>query len=84
MNVILKMIFNNNKYQIGKILDFPEGNMFWAKISSIYQIFITDFDKLIPQEKGQKDGTLLHGIERIWLYLVKINGYYYQKIFKHY
>ena len=84
MNNILQIIFPNNNYKVGKILDFPEGNMFWAKISSIYQIFIGDFYEKIPGEKGQNDGTIINGIERIWLYLVKINGYYYQKIFKHY
>ena len=43
MNNILQIIFPNNNYKVGKILDFPEGNMFWAKISSIYQIFNADF-----------------------------------------
>ena len=84
MDIILKRLFPKNKFKVGTMIDFPEGNMFWAKISSIYQIFNTDFDDIIPEEKGQRDGTILHGIERIWIFIVKVNGYYYQKIFKHY
>ena len=64
-------------------LDFPMGNMFWAKIKSVYQIFQNNFHKEIPNENKQLDGTLMHGIERIWIYLAKYNGYYYKKIFKH-
>ena len=56
--------------------------MFWAKISSIYQIFEINIDDKVPDETGQVDCTIMHGIERIWLYLVKINGFYYQKVFK--
>ena len=66
-----------------KNLDFPMGNMFWAKVKSIYQLFQLDLDSQIPSENRQIDGTAMHGIERIWLYLVKFNGYYYKKIFKH-
>ena len=65
-------------------LDFPMGNMFWANIKSVYQIFYINFDDQIPNENKQLDGTLMHGIERIWLYLVKYNGFYYKKIFKHF
>ena len=64
-------------------LDFPMGNMFWAKMKSVFQIFQKDFYRQIPNENEQLDGTLIHGIERIWIYLVKFNGYYYKKIFKH-
>ena len=84
INSLLNNIFINNKYEIGNELDFPAGNMFWARVLAIYQIFeINIFDKF-PIEKGQIDCTIMHGIERIWLYLVKLNGYYYKKIFKYY
>ena len=84
INSLLNNIFINNKYEIGNELDFPAGNMFWARVLAIYQIFeINIFDKF-PKEKGQIDCTIMHGIERIWLYLVKLNGYYYKKIFKYY
>ena len=58
--------------------------MFWAKIDSIYQIFLFNLQNKFPEEKGQIDGTIMHGIERIWLYLTKINGYSYKKIFKNF
>ena len=72
------------KFNIGSKIEFPIGNMFWARVNSIYQIFNEDFQNEIPEELGQKDGTIMHAIERIWLYLVKLNGYYYQKTFKHF
>lgn len=84
MNFILKKIFHNKRYKIGQFLDFPAGNMFWAKVKAIYQIFYLDISDKVPREKGQLDITIMHGIERIWLFLVKLNGYYYQKICKCY
>ena len=84
MNYLLKKLFFNKRYEVGSLLDFPAGNMFWARVSAIYQIFDLDINDKIPDEKGQIDNTILHGIERIWLYLVKINGYYYKKIFIYY
>ena len=80
MNYILKKI--NKSFKIGQKIEFPIGNMFWAKIESIYQIFKLYLTIEFPEEKGQVDETIMHGIERIWLFLVKINGYYYKKIFK--
>ena len=80
MNYLLKKI--NKSFKIGKKIEFPIGNMFWAKIESIFQIFKIYLSIQFPEEKGQADETIMHGIERIWLYLVKLNGYYYKKIFK--
>ena len=82
INELLKNIFPNNKYEVGNIIEFPAGDMFWAKTLAIYQIFELDIYKEFPIEKGQLDDTIMHGIERLWLYLVKLNGYYYKKIFK--
>ena len=81
MNYLLKKI--NKHFKIGKKIEFPIGNMFWAKIESIHQIFSFYLTIKFPEEKGQLDETIMHGIERIWLYLVQLNGYYYKKIFKH-
>ena len=83
MNYILEKIFHK-RYKIGHFLDFPAGNMFWAKVLAIYQLFFLDINDKVPKEKGQRDQTIMHGIERIWLFLVKLNGYYYQKMFKCY
>jgi lipopolysaccharide biosynthesis protein len=52
--------------------------MFWARTKAVYQIFNNKIIKLAPKEKGQLDKTILHAIERLWLYLVKINGFYYK------
>ena len=60
------------------------NGMFWAKINAIYQIFQKDFESLYPKESGQTNGTIMHAIERLWLYLVKLNGYYYKIIFKYF
>ena len=80
MNYLLSKIFG--KYKIGEKLDFPAGNMFWAKTKAIYQIF--NVRLRYPKELNQTNETIMHGIERIWLYLVKLNGYYYKIIFKHF
>ena len=81
MNYIIKKLFL--KYEISKnYFDYPEGDMFWARVKAVYQLFNLNLKKF-PRESGQINLTLMHGIERIWLYIVKLNGYYYKKIFKH-
>ena len=80
MNLLLKKMFQN--FQIGEKLIFPAGNMFWAKTKAIYQIFNVRLK--YPKESNQTNDTIMHAIERIWLYLVKLNGYYYKTIFKKY
>ena len=82
MNFVLNDLFS--KKVAGNKLLFPVGDMFWAKIKSIHQIFKIKFKSLFPDELGQINGTIMHAIERIWLYLVKKNGYYYKTIFNHY
>ena len=84
MKYLIDKLFNKHKMKIRGKIEFPMGNMFWAKANAIFQIFDEEFQKKLPQELGQKDGTIMHGIERIWLYLIKLNGYYYKKIFKHF
>lgn len=80
MNFIADKLFPNCK--IGELKNFPAGNMFWAKINAISQIFTYDFSKYFPNEDAQTNDTIMHGIERIWLYLVKFNHFYYKIIFK--
>lgn len=82
MNFILNNIFPG--FKIGNKLVFPTGDMFWAKVHAIHQIFNIKFIKKFPKELNQTNETIMHGIERIWLYLVKLNGYFYKIIFKHY
>ena len=80
MNFLLKKIFH--RYKIGERIVFPVGNMFWAKTKAIYQIF--QIKIIYPDELGQVNDTIMHAIERIWLYLVKLNGFYYKTTFKYY
>ena len=42
-----------------------------AKSEAIFQIFNEEFE--YPEELGQTNGTIMHAIERIWTYLVKLN-----------
>ena len=83
INFILKKLFYKFRISLN-YFDYPEGNMCWAKVKAIYQIFDLNLEKRFPKENGQLNLTLMHGIERIWLYIVKLNGYYYKKIFKHF
>ena len=80
MKYIINKLFHN--YKLGTQLDFPAGNMFWARTNAIFQIFEIDFHTMFDKEMGQTNDTIMHAIERIWLYLVKLNGYYYKTIIK--
>ena len=55
--------------------------MFWAKTKAIHQIFKVNLKRYIPEEDGSKD--ILYAIERIWLFIIKKNGYYYKKYFNY-
>ena len=81
---LLNKLFGNLKLKVGEKIVFPIGNMFWAKTKAIFQIFDENFENETPEESGQKDGTIMHGIERIWLFIVKLNGFSYKTIFKHF
>ena len=80
LNKIFDILFPNLNLRTGNIMNFPVGNMFWAKTHAIHQIFDERIIKLAPEENGQKDGTIQHAIERFWLYLVKLNGFNYKTI----
>jgi FMN phosphatase YigB (HAD superfamily) len=56
--------------------DYPVGNMFWARPNALWQLLdgrIKEDDFF--EEKGQLDGGLHHGIERVIFTLAKANGY---------
>lgn len=80
-NYLLNKIFPFHK--IGKETGyFPAGNMFWARIDAIHQIFEIDIEDDVPIERKQIDSTIIHAVERIWVYLAKLNGYYYTTTFR--
>ena len=81
MNYLLEILFHRYKIS-NKYVEFPAGDMFWARTKAIYQIFKIDLRHNVPTEKGSKN--LLFAIERIWLFIVKINGYYYKKYINYY
>ena len=83
MNHLLSIMFPNNNYKIGNIIIFPSGNMFWARVNAIHQMFEHDISNKCPKEDNQYDATILHGIERLWLFIAQINGYYYKTVFKY-
>ena len=64
-----------------KFFEFPAGNMFWARNKAVYQIFKRDIVKEIINQKITME--LLYAIERIWLFINKLNGYYYKKYYKY-
>jgi len=80
LNRIFDILFPKKRLKAGNIMNFPVGNMFWARTHAIYQIFDERIIKLAPEENGQTDETILHAIERFWLYLVKLNGFNYKTI----
>ena len=80
MEFLASKLFPNCK--LGGFFDFPAGNMFWSKTAAIYQIFTNDLVEYYPNESAKNKFTIMHGIERIWLYLVKFNYFKYKIIFK--
>ena len=57
-------------------LQFPCGDMFWARTDAVRQIFAYAIEEEeSPEETGQLDGTIMHAIERMWSYTAKFNGY---------
>lgn len=83
MDFILKKILhiNLNIHIIQEFFDFPEGNMFWARISAIYPIF-----DLYANAANTKYFKLIieNSLDKIWVYLAKCKGFIYKKIYKHY
>ena len=67
MEFLSSKLFPNCK--LGGFLDFPAGNMFWSKTAAIYQIFTYDFGEFFPNECDYNNFKIMHGIERIWLFI---------------
>ena len=81
MKYLLSKIIPGHKFS-DKYFDFPAGDMFWARTKAIFQIFKKNLRHSIPNEKGSKH--ILYAIERFWLFIVKVNGYYYKKYYNYY
>ena len=68
----------------GKKIDFPAGNMFWARSKAVHQVFEQNVNNLCPKEPIKTDGTIMHAIERSWCFITKLNGYTYKQILKYF
>lgn len=79
INIILRKL-TSKLYFTFQINDYPEGNMFWAKVKAIYPIFI-----LYSNSAFTKKFKLMleKYLEKVWIYLLKYTGFFYKKIFKH-
>ena len=56
--------------------EFPSGNMFWARVEAVRQMFANDLVyEDFPPELGQVDCTVMHAIERCWCKVAAFNGY---------
>ncbi len=59
-------------------IDYPAGNMFWFRPQAISQILDATFSYgEFPQEPIANDGTIAHGLERLFGYVTRLNGYDY-------
>lgn len=69
------------KVNISNDLYFPAGNMMWLRPQAVHQMFDNKLKwEDFPQEINQLDGTIMHAIERSWVFLAKNNGYTHEII----
>lgn len=55
----------------------PLGTMFWFRPDALKKLFDEDWEyDDFPKEPNGTDGTVLHGIERIYPFVVQEEGYY--------
>jgi len=59
-------------------IDYPAGTMFWFRPEAISQILDSDIGyEDFPEEPIGNDGTIAHGLERLFGYITRLNGYDY-------
>jgi len=59
-------------------IDYPAGTMFWFRPQAISQILDSGIDyEDFPEEPIGNDGTIAHGLERLFGYVTRLNGYEY-------
>lgn len=61
---------------------FPLGNMFWARVDAIKDIFDLNKQQVIQEEPLPYDGSYMHALERITPSLVNKNNYRYVTVYK--
>jgi len=73
------------KMEIEKVEEtplFPLGNMFWARVEAVRQLFYLNRDELLQQEPLPYDGSFIHAIERITPNLVENNNFKFVTVYK--
>ena len=71
----------DKRFQIDGEPMFLAGDMFWARTGAVEKLFSLNLrSDEFPEEAGQVDGTLMHAIERIWLYLAESQGFGWKEI----
>ena len=86
-NSIFYINFTVNKifpgYKMGKKFKYPLGNMFWAKVDAIRQVFSHKYVYMLQKHDAEENYQFIsHTYEIAWLYIVKLNGYFYKTVFK--
>ena len=80
INFLLRKLYSDKYHILKSNTNFPEGNMFWAKLKAIYPIYSL-YSKCIISKKYEL--ILENYLEKIWTYIINYNGFVYKKIFKH-
>lgn len=58
------------------VIYYPAGDMFWARTDAIDMLFECNMEADdFPPEAPAIDGTVMHAIERLWVYIAREKGY---------
>lgn len=71
-----------NLPEINETPIFPIGNMFWARVNAIKDLFYLDKNAILQPEPLPYDGSYMHAIERITPALIEGRGYTYATVYK--
>jgi GT2 family glycosyltransferase len=62
-------------------LDFPSGSMFWARTAALKPLLDLDLSfEDFEGERGQKDATLAHAVERVYFLACQTAGFWSVKV----
>lgn len=71
---------NIKNIELPLVPDFPAGNMIWYRTEALAPLFKAEFSyEDFECEEGQKEGTLMHVVERALVYIAESQGYQYKK-----
>lgn len=60
----------------------PLGNMFWARLDAIKDLFALSAEEILQPEPLPYDGSYMHALERITPHLVAQRGYTYATVYR--